>query len=245
MICSQVIDSKDPSGTGSTASSHLLRPLILLCVSVSLWLNFLVAGSAIAEVPLQTPEELEANATDIVLGVVESREIDESSDGRFLRRAFRFQVRVEETLKGGLAHGAIVPVDAWTQAWIGIGDPPPSSRGHDPLPLDGELVRFFLTAVADDAGVVGYEVLLPNGVELGGAADATDPVRGGDPPRAATSDPATSPAPTKDPFGWEVILLLLAAPILIGSFRQQGNARWILMGIAILLMSGAALVVLV
>jgi hypothetical protein len=40
------------------------------------------------------------------------------------------------------------------------------------------------------------------------------------------------------------MLLLLAAPILIGSFRQRGKARWILLGISTLLMSGAALIVL-
>ena len=41
------------------------------------------------------------------------------------------------------------------------------------------------------------------------------------------------------------MLLLLAAPILIGSFRQRGKARWILLGVAILLMCGAAAVVLI
>lgn len=240
----QVVDSGHRSGAVLNASSGLPRPLILLCVSVSLWLNLLVTGSAIAEVPLLTAEDLEANASDIVLGVVESRTIDESSDGLHRRRAFTFQVRVEETLKGDLDRGTVIPVHAWTQAWIGIGDPPPGSRGHDPLPLEGELARFFLTARIDDAGVAAFDVLLPNGVELGGGTDATDPVRGGDPPRPATpvaSDPAP---PTKDPFGWDVVLLLLAAPILIGSFRQRGKARWILLGTAILLMSGAVIVVL-
>ena len=116
---------------------------------------------------------------------------------------------------------------------------------HGPLPLEGELARFFLRSRTDDAGATAYDVLLPNGVELGGGTDATDPVRWGDPPRPTPDPPATTTPPTKDPFGWDVVLLLLAAPILIGSFRQRGKARWILLGIAMLLMSGAVIVVLV
>ena len=236
----QIVESDQRSGAGSTTSGRRLRHLILLCVSVPLWLSLLVAGTAGAEVPLRTPEQLEATATDIVLGVVESRTIDESSDGQFRRRAFRFQVRVEEVLKGELERGDVIPVGAWTQTWIGVGDPPAGSNGHRPLPLEGELARFFVVAEDDD-----YAVILPNGVELGGGADPSDPVRWGDPPRTVIPETPEPTAPTKDPFGWDVVLLLLAAPILIGSFRQQGKARWILLGVAILLMSGAALVVLV
>lgn len=106
-----------------------------------------------------------------------------------------------------------------------------------------ELARFFLTAESN-----AFEILLPNGVELGGGADPLDPERRGDPPATATVPPdaSESAAPIqKDPFGWDVILLLLAAPILIGSFRQTGKARWILLGVAILLMCGAAAVVLI
>jgi hypothetical protein len=197
---------------------------------------------SLIEVPQRTPEQLEALATDIVLGVVESRAIGESDEGGHRERRFAFEVRVEETLKGDLARGDVIPVTGWTRRWVGPGEQPAGSNGHRPLPLEGELARFFLTAEDE-----GYAIVLPNGVELGGGADPSDPVRWGDPPRVVEPDPVaeSSPPATKDPFGWDVVLLLLAAPILIGSFRQHGKARWILLGIAILLMSGAALVVLV
>ena len=198
---------------------------------------------SLIEVPQLTPEQLESSATDIVLGVVESRAIDELDDGGYRERRFTFQVRVEETFKGELERGVVIPVTAWTRLWIGPGEQPPGSKGHAPLPLDGELARFFLTAESN-----AFEVLLPNGVELGGGADPLDPERRGDPPATATTLPNATDSATpiqKDPFGWDVILLLLAAPILIGSFRQTGKARWILLGVAILLMCGAAAVVLI
>jgi hypothetical protein len=194
---------------------------------------------SLTEVPQLTPEQLESSATDIVLGVVESRAIDESDGGGYRERRFTFQVRVEETLKGELERGAVIPVTAWTRLWVGPGEQPPGSNGHAPLPLDGELARFFLVAESD-----GFAVILPNGVELGGGADPSDPVRWGDPPQVVEADTTETTPPTKDPFGWDVMLLLLAAPILIGSFRQRGKARWILLGISTLLMSGAALIVL-
>ena len=112
------------------------------------------------------------------------------------------------------------------------------------MPLEGELARFFLVAKADAEGTTGYGVVLPNGVELGGGADATDPVRRGDPPRVVVSPTPEEPAPTKDPFGWDVVLVLLALPIVIGSFRQNGKARWILLGVGSTLLAGAAAVVL-
>ncbi len=235
------VRSSPPRGSGARCITRLASIVtsIPLLLSVSLWLTGLTDSIAVAEVPQLTPEQLESSATDIVLGVVESRAIDESDDGGYRERRFTFQVRVEETLKGELERGAVIPVTAWTRLWVGPGEQPPGSNGHAPLPLDGELARFFLGA-EDDA----FAVVLPNGVELGGGADASDPVRWGDPPRIIETDTTETTPPTKDPFGWDVMLLLLAAPILIGSFRQRGKARWILLGISTLLMSGAALIVL-
>ena len=207
-------------------------------------LVLLVAAFTFAEVPRQSPEQLEAKATDIVLGVVEARAIEQSNDGMFLRRGFTFQIRVEETMKGDLASGTVIPVTAWTQTWVGPGRPPAGASGHRPLPLEGELARFFLIAKTDAEGSVRYGVVLPNGVELGGGADETDPVRRGDAARVVASPPSEEPAPTKDPFGWDVVLVLLALPIVIGSLRQNGKARWILLGVGSVLLAGAAAVVL-
>ena len=50
---------------------------------------------------------------------------------------------------------------------------------------------------------------------------------------------ATTPA---DPFGWDIILILLALPILVGSLKQPGKARWILLGASLAMFLGAALI---
>ena len=138
----------------------------------TLILAMLVAAFAVAEVPQRTPEQLEAMATDIVLGVVESRVIEESKDEQFLRRGFTFQVRVEETLKGELARGATIPVTAWTSTWIGEGRPPAGATGHRPLPLKGELARFFLVAKTNAEGTTRYGIE-PDGLTVVTQNDGT------------------------------------------------------------------------
>lgn len=209
--------------------------LLLLAASVLAMLGF-------EQAPL-SPAELEATSTDIVLGVVESRSMQEDRDDSWLERTFDYDVRVEETFKGDLERGATVVVRAGTRRWIGPDPMPPSGTGHQPLPLVGELAQFHLVPADDGSG--RYLVVAPNGVELGSGARLDDPTRMGDPPPVeAPEDSAEVAAKNKDPFGWDVVLFLLAVPILVGSLRQSGSARWILLAISTTMLLGAAAVVL-
>ena len=191
----------------------------------------------------RTPQELMETSTDVVLArVLPEVRMVESSDGEWSRRDFTFPLFVEDVEKGDAKRGDRIEVTAWHRAWTGLGDPPPSSVGHRPLPLAGEVARFHLRRT--DEGVI--EVVLPNGVELATSVDPLDPVRYGDPPRVdpdETGSPGDIVAKTPaDPFGWDVILILLALPVLIGSMKQPGKARWILLGVSLVMFLGAGLI---
>lgn len=216
---------------------RLLVPTLAVC-------TLFVVGSADAarrEVPRRTPQQLLEMSTDVVLArVLPEVEIKTSSEGGWSRRDFTFSLLVEDVEKGDAKRGDRIEATAWHRRWTWPIDPPASSVGHRPLPLAGEVARFHLRRTEE--GVL--EVVLPNGVELATSADPLDPVRFGDAP-AVTADElgdpeaATTPA---DPFGWDIILILLALPILVGSLKQPGKARWILLGASLAMFLGAALI---
>lgn len=219
---------------------NALQRLLLSALAVC---TTFVVGSADAarrDVPLLTPQQLLEMSTDVVLArVLPEVEIKTSSEGGWSRRDFTYSLLVEDVEKGEAKRGDRIDVTAWHRAWVGLGDPPPSSAGHRPLPLAGEIARFHLRRT--DEGVL--EVVLPNGVELATSAHPLDPVRYGDPPRvdAAEDDIPEDTTPT-DPFGWDVILILLALPLLVGALKQPGKARWTLLGISLMMFVGAALI---
>jgi hypothetical protein len=218
----------------------LLRRLIPVLAVCTLF----VVGSADAarrDVPLLTPQQLLEMSTDVVLArVLPDVEIEPSSDGGWSRRDFTFSLLVEDVEKGDAKRGDRIEATAWHRVWVGLGDPPPSSAGHRPLPLAGEVARFHLRRTDEGA----LEVVLPNGVELATSADPLDPIRFGEPPRVESNDDATSEAATTpaDPFGWDIILILLALPVLVGSLKQAGKARWILLGVSLVMFLGAAMI---
>ena len=220
---------------GSSRTDHGTAWLVLFTASILTMLGFEQAPRSTAD--------LEATSSDIVLGVVDSRSMQETRDDSWLERTFDYDVRVEETFKGDLEGGSIVVVRATHRKWIAPDPMPSSGTGHQPLPLVGELAKFHLVPDDEDSG--RYLVIAPNGVELGSAARLDDPTRTGDPPPVAASETAEEVAPkTKDPFGWDVVLFLLAVPILVGSLRQNGAARWILLAISTTMLLGAAAIVL-
>ena len=216
---------------------RVLVPTLAVC-------TLFVVGSADAarrDVPLRTPPQLLEMSTDVVLArVLPDVEIKESREDGWARRDFTFPLLVEDVEKGDATRGDRIAVTAWHHVWVGLGDPPPSSAGHRPLPLAGEVARFHLRR--NDEGAL--EVVLPNGVELATSADPLDPVRFGDPPQVESNDDATSEAATTpaDPFGWDIILILLALPIFVGSLKQADKARWILLGVSLVMFLGAALI---
>ena len=221
------------------ALQRLLLPALAVCTL------FVVrsADAAHRDVPLLTPQQLLEMSTDVVLArVLPDVEIEESREGGWSRRDFTFPLLVEDVEKGEAKRGDRIDVTAWHRTWVGLGDPPPSSAGHNPLPLAGEVARFHLRRTDEGA----REVVLPNGVELATSADPLDPVRYGDAPRVepdGSEAPEDAAAKTPaDPFGWDVILILLALPVLVGSLKQPGRARWILLAVSLAMFLAAALI---
>ena len=197
------------------------------------------------EIAPKSPQELAEIADEIVLGVVESRSMEQTTNEEWLERKFTYQVRVEEdSEKGGLEQGDVIQVKAANRRWIGPDPMPPSGTGHFPLPIVGELARFHLVDISGDDA---YMVVIPNGVELSRDADATDPRRIGDlPPEPALPEEET-PAEEADgdPFGWDVLLVLLAIPLVVGGLRQKGRPRLVLLLVASVMLAGAITIVLV
>ena len=211
--------------------------MFMVCLS-----TMFILSPGFAEVPPIPPEVRRQQAVDIILGQVESRTVVERAEGEHLHRDITYDVRVEETEKGTLERGTIIKARATTINFMGQGTPPPGSSGHHPLPLVGELAQFFL--VPDEEG--DRLILSPNGVELNQEVSISDQVRrGADPvPMADIETVEPEGPPSKDPFGWDVILILLGLPILVGGLRQTGPARLGLLGIAMVFFVSAIAIVL-
>lgn len=214
------------------------------CVRVLLatLITKVMMGAGSFETPPKSPQELDDIAQEIVLGVVGFRSVEETVDGPWLERRFTYEVRVEESFgKGDLEQGDLIEVTATYRRWTSPDPMPSSGAGHFPLPVVGELARFHLLRVS---GERSYTPVIPNGVELSMDADLDDPTRVGDVriPQIADSEPEKTDV--KDPFGWDVVLLLLAIPLVVGSLRQAGRSRWILLSIASVMLGGAILLVM-
>lgn len=213
----------------------LLLTGFLLCV--------VLQRLAVGDIAPLSAETLQEQASQIVVGVVTNREIkrDTETDPNWDKRTFAYQIEIEAVEKGNFQRGDTVSASAWMQKWTGSGIQPPSGTGHHPLPMEGERARFFLAG--DSTGTLS--VLLPNGVELESQADQARPVRIGDP---APPEPVleieeeSPPKPTGDPFGWEIILVFLAVPLVIGGLRQQSASRWGLLVVACVMFCAAAII---
>ena len=213
--------------------------MFMVCLS-----TMFILSPGFAEVPPIPPEVRRQQAVDIILGQVESRTVVERAEGEHLHRDLTYDVRVEETEKGTLERGMIIKARATTINYMGQGTPPPGSSGHHPLPLVGELAQFFL--VPDEEG--DRLILSPNGVELNQEVPISDQVRRGADaipiPADETETVETEEPSSKDPFGWDVILILLGLPVLVGGLRQTGPARLGLLGIAMIFFVSAIAIVL-
>ena len=221
-----------------------IGPLVLLGILSSAVLHRMAVGDI---APLSA-EQLQSQSSDIVVGVVTSRQITrDETDKDWDKRSFVYEIEVEAVEKGDFARGESLVASAWAQRWVGSGIPPPSGMGHTPLPLEGERARFFLKAKAKAKAGEGetLEILLPNGVELATEANPDNPVRIGEP---APPEPVLEieeepePKPTGDPFGWDIMLVILGIPLLIGGIRQQSKSRWGLLVAAGVLFSAAVII---
>lgn len=217
---------------------------VLLIAALLGGLRMAAPAMACTEIAPRSAAELQEGASDIVLATVINRSVTETSDGDWLDRRFSFTIQIEDVLKGSLVRGDLIEnVKAWNRAWTGSTPPPPSGSGHRPLPLEGEVAKFYLEPAEDGS----LAILLPNGVELSSRADPTDPVRAGEAPPISTPNEKVEDAvvvEAKDPFGWDVMLVLLAIPILVGAFKQPGTARWMLLGLSGLMLGGAVVIIL-
>ena len=179
--------------------------------------------------------------TDIIVGRVISRTFTpDSSDPNWDKRTFTYEIEVEATEKGDFARGDTFETTGLYQSWIGEGVTTTEFHGHELLPLEGERARFFLIREADGS----VSLVRPNGVELATDADPTDPVRIGDPPRPVLEEPveATEEKAPIDPFGWDIILVLLGLPFLIGAIKQKQSSRWGLLVVACVMFIAAAII---
>ena len=226
---------------GNTPGSWTCVMILVALISIPVTTALAVASSEIAP---RSADELQEGATDIVLATVLGRTVVETTNGDWIDRQFSFTVQVEDVLKGSHVRGdRMENISAWNRSWTGSGLPPPSGTGHRPLPLEGEVAKFHLKTVEDGS----MPIMLPNGVELSSRADPSDPVRAG---KAAvilnTNDGVEDAieADRKDPFGWDVMLVLLAIPLMVGAMKQPGTARWILLGFSFLMLGAAATIVL-
>ena len=132
-----------------------IRAVLLLITLLSL------AALAYAAIPNQTPEQLQANATDIVVGQVQAIYTKQTVSDQWRSSKGVVELLVDAIEKGESFHkGQIIYVRFWTQAWIGDGHPPPYGTGHE-LPEEGDVVRAY---VKPSKG--GLEALLPNGFQI-------------------------------------------------------------------------------
>jgi hypothetical protein len=226
---------------GNTPGSWTCVMILVALIGISFTTALAVASSEIA--PLST-DDLQEGATDIVLATVLGRTMVETTNGDWTDRQFSFTIEVEDVLKGSHVRGdRMENISAWNRSWIGSDAPPPSGTGHRPLPLEGEVAKFHLEPAEDGS----MQIMLPNGVELSSRADPSDPVRAGEAVVILNSNDgveAAIEADSKDPFGWDVMLVLLAIPIMVGAMKQPGTARWMLLGFSFLMLGAAVIIVL-
>ena len=193
--------------------------------------------------PIAAYDERTEKAAHVVVGkIIDVAIARDEQDPDWDLRTFRYQLLIEADEKGDLKRGDTIQLKAWASNWIGKdNEKEPWSLGNSPLPLAGERGRFFLSTPIDQI----YDVVLPNGVELDPSADATDPRRVGNEAVDIEEDvPKKIDTPTsKDPFGWDVILILLGIPFIVGAIRQKTRSRWGLLVTGALMFIGAAIII--
>jgi hypothetical protein len=120
-------------------------------------------------VPL-SPDELKAEATHIVTGVVKavySREVETAQYGKgTLETHYLLEIEVDGVEKGGgLDKGDIVYARCWRLKKHGASGPVPGPSGHFDIPKEGERVRAFLEKGKKGSADRGSTLVYPNGIE--------------------------------------------------------------------------------
>ncbi len=126
-----------------------------------------LAAPALAELPPLSPDELDANATHVIAGIVTqvftARKVHEDRKG-WEDDVVCLEIRVVDVEKGeGIAVGQLVYARTWDAAerpdgWAGPG-------GQYEVPAVGALVRVHLEQGEDG----GRDILIPNGINAAGS----------------------------------------------------------------------------
>jgi hypothetical protein len=116
-------------------------------------------GFCRAEIAPRKVEEMQSDATHIVLGEVKWIGTNATRDTNWERSTRVVEIRVTAVEKGErVAVGDAIYGRVWNDHWIGQGSAPPHGSGHW-VPKPGDTVRAYLEAKDG-----GYDVLLPNGI---------------------------------------------------------------------------------
>ena len=118
-----------------------------------------LSGSALAEIPNKTQDQLEKLASHVFTGkVVKVYSTVERTSPKWEFTYSVAEIQVRDVEKGeheaGLAY-----VRFWRKRFLGDGPPEPSHYGHRRVPKVGSLARVYV--MTEDDG--GYDVLSPNG----------------------------------------------------------------------------------
>ena len=115
-----------------------------------------------AAVPNQSVENLQKNATHIVVGKVTKIGHDTTTSGNYEETKYVAEISVTSVEKGeGIIVNEVIKVRYGQRKWIGAGSPPPGSNGHRGLPKKDGTNRVYLKKVKGR----GYDVEFPNGFE--------------------------------------------------------------------------------
>ncbi len=134
------------------------------------WLALLTVGVAHAEKVDLPPASLSGTATHIIVGTVAAIYESKSADKQWSTTSYLAEVRIKTVEKGeGLKTGDLVYVRYWHRAWIGAGDPPPTTNGHRGLPKQDEFLRIYLARNSyngfGETKDGGFDVVGANGFE--------------------------------------------------------------------------------
>lgn len=137
----------------------MLRTLLAATIMLA-WM-----GNALAEIPEQTPEQLQKHSSNIVVGKVQAVYTHSETDGDFAKTKGVVEIQIDSIEKGeGLEKGDLLYARFWQTAWQGDRDKtPPYGSGHYAIDKEiGSTVRAFVSRNKKDQG---FDILLTNGMQ--------------------------------------------------------------------------------
>jgi len=121
---------------------------------------FVVAGTANAEIPKMSKEELQKFASHALVGTIE-----QTYERKETRRDYEYvygvaEVNVDRVSQGEeIEEGDRVFVRYWKKRWTGPGNPSPGHYGHWNIPDSSDKAEIYIKGDRK----TGYDVLSPNG----------------------------------------------------------------------------------